>query len=412
MRTEMRIERMRPLIIGHAMDNLTGVVEIDCAAWMTAFPELTRYTLAVTPPDGTPYFVPAEMEGTILRWIVRREDTAKAGEGSYQIICTGDNGEQKSTDFYPLYIYRNMPGLDGSDETPPEAALAWVSKVLDAADRAEEAARRAENAGGSGGTGGAVNSVNGKTGAVELDAEDVGARPDTWVPTPEEIGAQPAGDYALKDEIPSVPVQSVNGKTGAVQLAAADVGAADAKETVQALGTLSEEKADQFTVGEGLQMSAERVLSAHESEAVLVDTITVEEDVAEITLNYEPDGTRYNFSSVALRVTFPACSYTNNVQVIFWIDGDWRKALVSYLLNPYNGSNTRYGYTKARLDDGRWRNGWWTCVNGLGDVANYYENPYLLDEYSVEDGYIRTIKMRHATAIPAGTIIEVLGVRV
>lgn len=44
------------------------------------------------------------------------------------------------------------------------------------------------------------------------------------IPTkPEDIGAQPSGNYALKSEIPSVPVQSVNGKTGAVQLSAADV---------------------------------------------------------------------------------------------------------------------------------------------------------------------------------------------
>lgn len=39
----------------------------------------------------------------------------------------------------------------------------------------------------------------------------------------ENIGAQPAGNYALKTEIPSVPVQSVNGKTGAVNLTASDV---------------------------------------------------------------------------------------------------------------------------------------------------------------------------------------------
>ena len=46
------------------------------------------------------------------------------------------------------------------------------------------------------------------------------------IPTkPEDIGAQPSGNYALKTEIPSVPVQSVNGKTGAVQLSASDVSA-------------------------------------------------------------------------------------------------------------------------------------------------------------------------------------------
>jgi len=44
------------------------------------------------------------------------------------------------------------------------------------------------------------------------------------IPTkPEDIGAQPAGNYATKEEIPSVPVQSVNGKTGTVTLTAADV---------------------------------------------------------------------------------------------------------------------------------------------------------------------------------------------
>lgn len=44
------------------------------------------------------------------------------------------------------------------------------------------------------------------------------------IPTkPEDIGAQPAGNYALKNEIPSVLVQSVNGKTGAVNLSASDV---------------------------------------------------------------------------------------------------------------------------------------------------------------------------------------------
>lgn len=46
------------------------------------------------------------------------------------------------------------------------------------------------------------------------------------IPTkPEDIGAQPAGNYALKTDIPSVPVRSVNGKIGSVSLSASDVGA-------------------------------------------------------------------------------------------------------------------------------------------------------------------------------------------
>ena len=43
--------------------------------------------------------------------------------------------------------------------------------------------------------------------------------------TPEEVGAQPKGDYALKSDVPAVPVKSVNGKTGEVKLSASDVDA-------------------------------------------------------------------------------------------------------------------------------------------------------------------------------------------
>ena len=57
--------------------------------------------------------------------------------------------------------------------------------------------------------GGAVDSVNGQTGTVVLDADDVGALPDTYV----------------------APVTSVNTKTGAVTLTASDVGALSSSTT-------------------------------------------------------------------------------------------------------------------------------------------------------------------------------------
>lgn len=72
----------------------------------------------------------------------------------------------------------------------------------------------------------------------------------------DEVGAQPKGDYALRSEIPSVPVQSVNGKTGEVTLTAQDVGALpkDA-EIVDAtarkdIAELSEEKVDKVLFDE------------------------------------------------------------------------------------------------------------------------------------------------------------------
>lgn len=48
-----------------------------------------------------------------------------------------------------------------------------------------------------------VDSVNGKTGAVELSASDVGAHPNTWLPTIEQIGAAPSG-YGLGGSSPVI----------------------------------------------------------------------------------------------------------------------------------------------------------------------------------------------------------------
>lgn len=63
--------------------------------------------------------------------------------------------------------------------------------------------------------GGAVDSVNGQTGVVVLDADDVGAMPDTY----------------------TAPVSSVNGLTGSVVLSAANVGALAIQRAADAVNT-------------------------------------------------------------------------------------------------------------------------------------------------------------------------------
>ena len=93
-----------------------------------------------------------------------------------------------------------------------------------------------------------VQSVNGKKGDVELNAKDVGARPDTWMPSAEDVNAEPVGTAAtavethnnngeshqdirrelkdLTDQMANAgAVKSVNGKTGDVELKAEEVGA-------------------------------------------------------------------------------------------------------------------------------------------------------------------------------------------
>lgn len=108
----------------------------------------------------------------------------------------GDTGEQ------------GPAGADGY--TPARGVDYWTE-----ADQAEIREYVDEQIGEAVAPGGAVSSVNGKTGAVQLTAEDVGALPDTTVipSVPDKVSAfendagyltehQDLGNYALKSEIP------------------------------------------------------------------------------------------------------------------------------------------------------------------------------------------------------------------
>lgn len=54
-------------------------------------------------------------------------------------------------------------------------------------------------------SGAPVQSVNGKTGAVTLNADDVGARPENWMPTATEVGARPDNWMPTAAEVGALP---------------------------------------------------------------------------------------------------------------------------------------------------------------------------------------------------------------
>ena len=146
---------------------------------------------------------------------------------------TVTNGKDGSTDIH-------WGDLQGSiaDQADLQAALNDKQGKLTAGTNITiDANNVISAAGGSGG--GAVDSVNGKTGVVVLDADDVGALPDTT--TASDLGAYvkpssgiPKTDLASAVQtslgkadtaLQSAPVTSVNSKTGAVSLTASDLGA-------------------------------------------------------------------------------------------------------------------------------------------------------------------------------------------
>lgn len=152
------------------------------------------------------------------------------GETEAYVRIDGADGEVWQSDVISL-ITGDVPDVEAEIEQRfPTAVETMLQEMAghrvemeqqtqlaeDAVRRAEEAAERAEGAGS--GTGGIIEETDP---TVPVWAK----QPEKPKYTAEEVGAQPKGDYALKSELPSVPVQSVNGQTGAVVLDAADVSA-------------------------------------------------------------------------------------------------------------------------------------------------------------------------------------------
>lgn len=172
----MSIDRPQTIVIGRMLDGGVEEIEIDCRGWQVRYPELTDYRVEAMNPKGIVYLPErVEMKDGRLIWTIMPSDTASEGEGRYQIVATGKNGERKTSMPCATIIKGIMPGT--AQENPPEPAQPWVDKVMGAAERAENAAERAESVE----IGGGIQTVNGKApdedGNVDLKASDVDALP-------------------------------------------------------------------------------------------------------------------------------------------------------------------------------------------------------------------------------------------
>ena len=188
--------------------------------------------------DVAPYVVTSVTGGDSITWTVTNTDTAYSGRGEAEIRIEFTNGLAKSVVFQTVVI-RSIT----ADTVIPAALQSWYDAMIDyiddhsvspeqieqaVADYLEEHPVQAP-----------VTSVNSKIGAVVLNADDVGALPDTTTAT--DLGAYvkpntgiPKTDLSAAVQtsldkadtaLQSAPVTSVNSKTGAVSLSASDVGA-------------------------------------------------------------------------------------------------------------------------------------------------------------------------------------------
>lgn len=90
----------------------------------------------------------------------------------------------------------------------------------------------------------AVQSVNGQTGAVELTAEDVGARADTWLPTTNEIGADSVGTATAAVMVHNVNTDAHNDLRTLINGLSGDL--SDLTDRLDALANSDDETLDQL----------------------------------------------------------------------------------------------------------------------------------------------------------------------
>ena len=172
----------------------------------------------------------------------------------------------------------------------------------------------------SSGSADAVTSVNGKTGAVNLTAEDVGARPASWVPTATEVGALPA-DTELPSTVGLASIEYVNQRTTTMTGASADVEGVSGLVPAPAAGD-----ENKVLSGSGAWIELPTVegggteSGVSEDKFVLLNDITLDEAVNSFERNTADDDTPYNLKRVRIRVSFSeieseygAVYYSNNL---------------------------------------------------------------------------------------------------
>lgn len=146
----------------------------------------------------------------------------------------------------------------------------------------------------------------------------------------------------------------------------------------------------------------------------LIETITINEDMSAIERTAEPDGTAYNFHSMALRVTFPTSksgSEVRNFRVKAYVDPAAPSDPISVFrtstkLNPYTNVLTvliesHYGLYSLQISD---------VTSNRGHVGAY---PSLIaSDYRFGTGiYKLIVETALSDDLYAGTVVEIYGVK-
>lgn len=221
------------LPIGNVGDNGATGVLLDFSAWAEEY-GAGAVTLGVRRKgDAAWYPVALTVTGAAAVWIVSNIDTAVYGIGEARFAYTVGEVEKRSAVFR-FFVDR---GLGAPEDTPPDPYEDWVERLedlgaetlqnaQDAAESASEAQGYAEDAEA------AKDAAEAAKEAIEnlsVDAHETAAGS---APSVEKTVDPETGAVTLDFGLPAAPVSSVNGQTGAVNLDAEDVGALPGSSTL------------------------------------------------------------------------------------------------------------------------------------------------------------------------------------
>ena len=145
----------------------------------------------------------------------------------------------------------------------------------------------------------------------------------------------------------------------------------------------------------------------------LIETITINEDMSAIERTAEPDGTAYNFHSMALRVTFPtskAGSNVTNFRVRMFVDKanptEAIDAFRTFNLNQYINiltvlTESHYGLYVTQMSD---------VTSNPGHASGF--PTFISSDYKFGTGiYKLSVETTLSNDLYAGTVVEIYGVR-
>lgn len=425
-------EEQRLELVGRQGEGGTRQLVFDCADVLAEYPDALIVCAMQRTGDRKAYLKDCAADGANRAVTLESADVAVPGILRIELRALIGDDVRKSA----VYIAKVAESLRGEQDKPGNPTADVLNRIDMTISRAEKSIAEADAAAKSAQTvadivqakldNGDFVGPAGKPGSdASVTADNIQAALG-YTPVKD---VQLNGESLVQDSMATIPLVGYN-RLGAVQLDPAGFAAASVEGKLALVpptdAQISTHTYTQrpitpscmdyavtaaMTDGKGPAWTAAQRAAARDRMGIPGDYELIEEIVlteeSRVARSKEPDGTPYNFATIMMRAKFPASDKTGNIYISYDIGNEYNN-IISYFLSPYKADAVKYGYSKAWVENSRYRSGWWTCVENHGQFAQYYENPMQQDKYSIADGNI----IRFSTDVmAAGTKITIYGVR-